>query len=96
MNKGLKEGLSWAGTVVVVALCASFARKRGCIDSHAITRVVTGTNGLMIAWYGSRLSKTVVPRARAGQARRVAGWSMVLSGLIYAGLGAFAPISDLP
>jgi len=46
----------------------------------------------MIAWYGNRMPKTVVPSARAGQARRVAAWSLVLSGLIYAGLWAFAPI----
>ena len=38
------------------------------------------------------MPKAVVPSARARQARRVAGWSMVLSGLVYAGLWAFAPI----
>jgi hypothetical protein len=46
----------------------------------------------MIAWYGNRMPKTVVPSAQARQARRVAAWSLVLSGLIYAGLWAFAPI----
>jgi hypothetical protein len=92
MNKDLKEGLAWGGSVLVVALCASFARKLGYIDSDAVLRVVTGTNGLMIAWYGNRIPKTVVPTAHARQARRVAGWSQVLSGLIYAGLWAFAPI----
>ena len=49
-------------------------------------------NGLMIAWYGNRMPKTVVPSACARQARRVAAWAMVLSGLVYAGLWAFAPI----
>lgn len=48
-------------------------------------------NGLMIAWFGNRM-KAFVPRARARKSTRVGGWSMVLSGLIYAGLWAFAPI----
>ena len=49
-------------------------------------------NGLMIAWYGNRMPKAVAPSACARQATRVAGWSLVLSGLVYAGLWAFAPI----
>jgi hypothetical protein len=93
VNKEIREGLAWGGGVVVVALCASFARKLGYIDVEVVQRLVFAANGLMIAWYGNRLPKTVVPSARASQARRVAGWSMVLSGLIYTGLFAFAPFS---
>jgi len=37
MNKDLREGLVWGGTVVVVALCASFARKLGYIDGDTVT-----------------------------------------------------------
>jgi hypothetical protein len=92
MNKEIKAGLAWGSGLVVVALCATFARKLGYIDSDAVTRLVFGANGLIIAWYGNRMPKTVVPCAHAGQARRVAAWSMVLSGIIYAGLWAFAPI----
>ena len=68
------------------------ARKLGYIDSDTVTRVVFATNGLMIAWYGNRIPKSIVPSAQAREAQRVAGWSMVLSGLTYAGLWAFAPI----
>jgi len=46
----------------------------------------------MIASFGNRMPKTFVPNACARQARRVASWSLVLSGLVYAGLWAFAPI----
>jgi hypothetical protein len=48
-----------------------------------------------LAWYGNRMPKTLVPGAGPGarQARRVAAWAMVLSGLVYAGLWAFAPIA---
>ena len=49
-------------------------------------------NGLMIAWFGNRMPKAVAPSAYARQVARIGGWSMVLSGLVYAGLWAFAPI----
>ncbi len=46
----------------------------------------------MIAYYGNRAPKAVAPSACARQVARVAGWSFVLSGLVYAGLWALAPI----
>jgi hypothetical protein len=54
--------------------------------------LVIGMNGLMIAYNGNRLPKAVVPSACAQRARRVAGWAMALSGLVFAGLYMFAPI----
>ena len=91
-KKELLVALAWGGGIVLLALGATLARNQGYIDQDTVLRVVIGINGLMIAWYGNRMPKTVVPSARAGQARRVAAWSLVLSGLIYAGLWAFAPI----
>jgi hypothetical protein len=46
----------------------------------------------MVAWYGNRMPKSFVPGERARAAKRVGGWSMAISGLIYAGLFAFAPM----
>jgi len=92
MNKELVGSLAWGGGIVVVALVASAARKLGYVDGDTVTRVVIGLNGLMMAWYGNRMPKAFVPSAQARQARRVAAWSLVLSGLVYAGLWAFAPI----
>ena len=92
MNKELIGGLAWGGGIIALALGATFARQLGYIDGDTVTRVVIGMNGLMIAWYGNRMPKAVVPSAYARQATRVGGWSMVLSGLVYAGLWAFAPI----
>lgn len=92
MNKQLITDLAWGVGIVVVALVASWARKLGYIESDTVTRVVIGLTGLMIASFGNRMPKTFVPSARARQARRVAAWSLVLSGLVYAGLWAFAPI----
>ncbi len=93
MNKQIITDLAWGLGIVVVALVASTARKLGYIDGETVTRVVIGLTGLMIASFGNRMPKTFVPNSFARQARRVAAWSLVLSGLIYAALWAFAPIS---
>jgi hypothetical protein len=92
MNKDLIGPLAWAGGIIALALGATFARQQGWIDGEAVTRVVVGANGLMIAWFGNRAPKAVVPSACARKATRVAGWSMVLSGAVYAVAWAVAPI----
>ena len=92
MNRELTGYIAWAVGIVAVALAASYARKLGYIDQDTTTRVVIGLNGLMIAWIGNRLPKSVAPTACVGRVKRVGGWSMVLSGLVYAGVWAFAPI----
>jgi hypothetical protein len=92
MNKDVIRDLAWGLGILVVALVASLARQRGYIDGETATRLVIGLTGLMVASFGNRLPKSFVPSAAARQARRVAGWSLVLSGLVYAGLWAFAPI----
>lgn len=91
MTKDLKAGLAWAGGMIALALCAALARKLGYIDAETATRV-TAINGLMIAWFGNRMPKAFVPSACTRQAMRIGGWSMVLSGLVYAALWAFAPL----
>ena len=92
MSKELIKGIAWGGGALVLALGMSYAHKLGYADKDLVTRVVIGYNGLMIAWYGNDLPKVFVPHAGARKARRVAGWSLFLSGLVYAGLFAFAPL----
>ena len=92
MNKDLRGSLAWAGGIIGLALAATAARQLGYVDQETVTRVVVGINGLMVAWYGNRMPKAFVPSARARQVARVGGWSLVLSGLVYAGLWAFAPV----
>lgn len=91
MKKDILVGVAWAAAMLVLAMAAVFARKQGYIDSEAVQRIIA-MNGLMIAYYGNLIPKKVAPSAAARQAMRVSGWSLVLSGLIYAGLWAFAPI----
>ena len=92
MKKDLLVGLAWAGGIVALALGATLARKQGYIDQDTVLRIVIGINGLMIAYYGNRAPKAVAPSIYAARIARVSGWSSVLSGLVYAGLWAFAPI----
>lgn len=91
MNTDVVKSLAWGGGIVALALLATFARSQGLIDSEMVNRIVMGAIGLMVVWFGNRMPKTFAPSARARDAQRVGGWSMVLSGLIYAGLWAFAP-----
>lgn len=91
MNADIIKSLAWGGGIVALALLATFARSQGLIDSEMVNRIVMGSIGLMVVWFGNRMPKTFAPSARARDAQRVGGWSMVLSGLIYAGLWAFAP-----
>jgi hypothetical protein len=92
MNKDVLGGLAWASAIIAIALGATLARKMGLMDGDAVTRLVIGINGLMIAWYGNRMPKAFVPSVAARQAARIGGWSMVISGLVYAAVWAFAPI----
>ncbi|HEY0955015.1 MAG TPA: hypothetical protein VGE36_09680 [Roseateles sp.] len=92
MNKEVVSSLAWGIGIVVLALAASFARKLGYMDSDTVTRLVIAATGLMIAAFGNRMPKAFVPSQRARQVQRVGGWSLMLSGLVYAGLWAFAPM----
>lgn len=92
MKKDLIHSFAWAGMVVAVALAAMIARNLGYIDQEMTTRLVIGATGLMIVAFGNRIPKTFAPSACARKAQRVAGWSMVLSGLVYAGVFLFAPM----
>ena len=92
MNKELIASIAWGAGIIALALVATLARKAGYVDGDTVTRVVIGVNGLMIAWYGNRMPKALAPSPRARQVARVAGWSFVLSGIVYAGFWAFAPI----
>ena len=93
MNKDLINSLAWGGGILILALAASLARNLGYIDQETTIRIVLGATGLMIASFGNRIPKTFAPGAGARKAQRVAAWSMVISGLVYAGAFVFAPVT---
>lgn len=91
MKREIIESLAWGGVVLVLALICSAARKLGYIDQETTLRIVLGATGLMIAALGNRIPKKFAPSACARKAQRVTAWSMVLSGLVYAGAFILAP-----
>ena len=91
MNKDTRGSLGWAVGIIAVALAASAARSAGLIDGDTVTRIVLAVTGLMVAWFGNRMPKTFAPSDVARRVTRVGGWSLALSGLVYAALWAFAP-----
>jgi hypothetical protein len=93
MNRNIMGSLFWAAGIIGLALLASAARSQGFIDHETTTRIVTGATGLMVAWFGNQMPKQFVPGEKARRVQRVGGWSLAISGLIYAGLWAFAPLS---
>jgi hypothetical protein len=90
--KEVTIGLAWGAGMLALAFGARFAQAQGYIEGDTVTRLVVGIDGLWIAWYGNRMPKAIVPNACARKARRVGGWAMVVSGLVYAGLFAVAPL----
>ncbi len=91
MSKDIPAGLICAGVMLGLAFTARWAHARGYISEDMTLRVVA-LNGLLIAWLGNAIPKKMAPNACAQRAMRVSGWSMVLSGLTYTVLWAFAPI----
>lgn len=92
MRKDIGISLAWAGGMIGLALMAGWARRQGYIGEDVEVRAVA-MNGLVIAYYGNLAPKALAPTACARQATRFGGWAMVLSGLLYAGLWAMAPLS---
>ena len=92
MNKELVNSLTWGIGILILAALASLARAQGLIDHETTTRIVLGATGLMVVAFGNRIPKTFVSSEVARKSKRVAGWSMVVSGFIYAAAFIFAPM----
>ena len=91
MKKAFLTSLVWAVIMLSTALAARWANVHGLIDGDTRLRVIA-LNGLWLAYYGNGIPKSFALSACARQAKRFTGWVMVVSGLVYAGYWAFAPI----
>lgn len=92
MTRDIRIALLWAGAMIATTLIAVLLRKQGMIDQETVIRTVA-MNGLMIAYYGNQTPKKIAPSPNIGKLARFSGWSSVITGLIYAGFWAFAPIN---
>ncbi len=91
INTEILAGLACAGAMLLMSFAAKLAHEHGLVGADVAQRAI-GMNGLLVAYLGNRIPKKVARTACMRQGMRFSGWSMVLSGLLYAGLWAFAPI----
>ena len=95
--KNIRASLLIGGAQVAGALLLTLARKQGWIDAEGVTR------GAMV------IIGNMVPKTRDGpppptmelaalrqRVLRISGWALMLGGLAFAGLSAFAPLNLAP
>ena len=98
--KSLRGWLVIVGLQIAGGLLLSLAYRRGLIDVEGMIRGAMVLIGLGLAASGNRIPKTTdgppphtLPLAALRQrVLRRAGWMMMLGGLAFAGLSAFAPL----
>ena len=99
VKKSIRSALILAGVQIAGALLLTLANKLGWIDSETTTRGVMVLIGVMLVVVGNGMPKQqegppsqTVGHAIARQSiTRVGGWAMMLGGLVWIGLWAFAP-----
>lgn len=97
--KTIRASLLIGGAQVVGALLLALARKQGWIDAEGVTRLAMVIIGLGIAAIGNMMPRTrdglppptLALAALRQRVLRISGWALMLGGLAFAGLNAFAP-----
>lgn len=102
--KTIRASFVIAGVQIAGALALTLARKQGWIDTEGVMRGALVIIGLGVAAIGN-----MVPKTRDGPAPptlalavlrqrmlRTAGWALMLGGLTFAGVSAFAPAEAAP
>lgn len=99
ITKHLGWALAFAAAMLVGAAGLRYAANLGLLGPDGTRRATQIVIGLALAVYANfmpkqtgRLRQPVVEQ-RTQTALRIGGWSFSLSGLIYAGLWAFAPLA---
>ena len=98
--RSASRSIALAILILGTAAALPYAQSLGLIGPDAARRTMQVMIGLILAAYANVMPKDIGPwrssaeaTARAQSLLRVAGWSMTLAGLIYAGLWAFAPLA---
>ena len=102
-TKPLLTGLGVAGVILLASVGLKAAELAQLIEPATTNRTFQAMMGLLVAFYGNAIPKSLGawrnPEAagRLQAVQRLAGWSLTLAGLAYAGLSVFAPnpVGDL-
>ena len=102
--KNIRASLLIGGAQVAGALLLTLARKQGWIDAEGVTRGAMVIIGLGVAAIGNMVPKTrdgpppptMELAALRQRVLRISGWALMLGGLMFAGLSAFAPPDVAP
>ncbi|MEZ0242519.1 MAG: ammonium transporter [Sphingomonas sp.] len=98
MNRSIVYALVFGTAFLAVSAGLAQARTLGYLSDETVKRTVQVLIGLGLAAYSNftpkQIGKPGSPMAEAWKQSvlRVSGWSMVLAGLAYAALWAFAPM----
>ena len=98
MNRSILYALIFSAAFLALTAALGYAKTQGLLSEEFVKRTVQVIIGLGLAAWSNFTPKQIgspgSPQAEAWKQRllRVTGWSMVLGGLAYAGLWAFAPL----
>ena len=92
-KKQLLIDFAWGPLIVCASLLASYLRDLGYTEGDMVTRVVMCLTGLMVASFGNRVPQTLLPETEIAIVRKLASKSLVLGGMTFTGLWAFAEVS---
>ena len=99
MNRSILYALIFSAAFLAFTAALGYAKTLDYLSDETVRRTVQVTIGLGLAAYSNFTPKQIgaagSPQAEALKQRllRVTGWSMVIGGLAYAGLWAFAPLN---
>ena len=91
-KKQLLIDFAWGPLIVCASLLASYLRDLGYTDANTVTRVVMCLTGLMVASFGNRVPQSLLPETETATGRKLASKSLVLGGMTFTGLWAFAEV----
>jgi hypothetical protein len=98
MNRSILYALIFAAAFIAISAGLAYLKNQGVLSDEFVKRTIQVMTGLILAVFSNFTPKQIgapgSPLAEAWKQSvlRVTGWSMVLAGLTYAALWAFAPL----
>ena len=98
-TKAIRTAVVMAGAMLVSSAALVLMRKLGAIDHEMSTRLLSASFGLMVAFQGNAIPKTLTAlradrdrEARAQACRRRTGWTFLIAGLGYSAVWLLLPL----